>query len=741
MKSNIYLKVMLLILAIILLPHAQGLTKNKPKLVLLPIVGKGLKPLDKQAYQNAIVDALLKEYEVFSGNQVLEKLLKETEMIDCTAESCMQNIAIAFNGELVARGTVEFKQEGTYTLMINIKNVFNDKDILAKVQECAKCSMNDVITMFYQMIINKEIITSPPGPIIIKHSQIPGGPSQSEIVRITPEVTEDKDSQYATVIIESNPTQADVYLGNTLSGQTTYQMFNLKAGQTVQFTIKKDNYHPKIIEAELKGGFNDFKTIHLKPMFGKLIIQSTPSNAKVYIAGKHVGQTPYTNETYPSGAVFVSIRKELYVPVENQQVIIKDEETTTQTFQLEPNFGVLIINSDPEDSEVRLYDRKGRDVITESTPCEIKTHPGKYKLKISRPGYDELIYDVTLARNSTKRITKSDARLRRKIGKINITSEPFKRGAIIYVNDDIKGEIPKTLELPIGHYTIHVKSKEYSGKESIEVTDGKQVTVKVKISKGIGDTFTNKVKLSKGIGDTFTNSLNMTFVLIQPGTFMMGSPSNEPQRDNDETQHQVTLTKGYYIQTTEVTQGQWQAIMGRNPSYFSNCGKDCPVENVSWDDVQDFIKQLNKKENTSRYRLPTEAEWEYAARAGSKGPFAFGDCLSTNEANYNGNYPLTGCSKGEYRKTPIAVGSLKANAWGLYDMHGNVWEWCQDRYGDYPNNAVSDPQGPTSGGPRVVRGGSWYYLAWDCRSAFRYRIEPGFRFRDLGFRLAAFQRQ
>ena len=567
MKSTHFLQVIMFMLIIIMLSHAQGIAKNKPRLVLLPLTGPGLRELDKQAYQTAIVDALLKEYEVFSGNQVLEKLKKQTE-IECTAEACMQNIAIEFNGELVARGTVELKKERTYMVMIKIKNVFDDKDILSKAQECVNCSMNDVITMFYQMILNQKTITQPPQlrpeQIIIQGSSTPGGPSQSEIIRITPEVTGDTDSQSATVIIESNPTQADVYLGNTLSGQTTYQMFNLKAGQIVQFTIKKDNYHPKIIEARLKGGFNDFKTIYLKPMFGKLIIQSTPSHAEVYIAGKHVGQTPYINETYPSGAVFISVRKELYVPVENQQVIIKDEETTTQPFQLEPNFGVLIVNSDPEGSEVRLTDSKGKNVITETTPCEIKTQPGKYELTISRSGYDALIYKVRIARNSTKRINKSEARLRRKIGKINVTSEPFKRGARIYINDDMKGEIPKSIELPVGKYTVKVTSKEYSGKETIEVKDGKQYNV--------------TVKLTKGIGETFTNTLNMTFVFIQPGTFMMGSPSNEPGRYDNETQHQVTLTKGYYIQTTEVTQGQWQAIMGRNPSNFSNCGKECPVQ-------------------------------------------------------------------------------------------------------------------------------------------------------------------
>jgi formylglycine-generating enzyme required for sulfatase activity len=169
----------------------------------------------------------------------------------------------------------------------------------------------------------------------------------------------------------------------------------------------------------------------------------------------------------------------------------------------------------------------------------------------------------------------------------------------------------------------------------------------------------------------------------------------------------VTLTKGFYMQSTEVTQGQWKAVMGNNPSYFKNCGDDCPVEQVSWNDVQEFIRKLNRREGGNKYRLPTESEWEYVARAGTDIPFAFGRCLSTDQANYDGNYPLSECSKGEYRQRTISVASFKPNSWGLYDMHGNVWEWCQDWYGDYPSGSATDPSGSSGGSYRVLRGGGW----------------------------------
>ncbi|MDA3790869.1 MAG: formylglycine-generating enzyme family protein [Desulfobacula sp.] len=228
-------------------------------------------------------------------------------------------------------------------------------------------------------------------------------------------------------------------------------------------------------------------------------------------------------------------------------------------------------------------------------------------------------------------------------------------------------------------------------------------------------------------GDATKNSIGMEFKLINPGSFMMGSPRNEANRDDDEVQHKVTLTKSFYMQTTEVTQAQWYSVMGSNPSRFSNCGGDCPVEEVSWDDVQQFIINLNEKENTQKYRLPTEAEWEYASRAGASTAYCYGD--SPDQLVYYGWF-----GKNSGGKThPVA--QKKVNKWGLYDMHGNVYEWCLDWNGNYPPGAEIDPKGPSSEGTRVSRGGSWSSNARSCRSADRYGLTPDYRNYRLGFRL------
>jgi formylglycine-generating enzyme required for sulfatase activity len=224
---------------------------------------------------------------------------------------------------------------------------------------------------------------------------------------------------------------------------------------------------------------------------------------------------------------------------------------------------------------------------------------------------------------------------------------------------------------------------------------------------------------------SFINSLGMKFVYINPGTFMMGSPKNEVVRDNNEKQHKEIVTEGFYMGETEVTQGQWKAIMGNNPSGFKECGNDCPVEQVSWYDVQEFIKRLNDKEGANKYRLPTNIEWEYSCRAGSASIYYFGDDESDlkeyawySENSSNVTHP---------------VGGLKPNAWGLYDMLGNVWEWTQDR--DYRKSSLDTPPDFLPVNIRVKRSGSFSCEPTRVRSANQSKSNPKTRVIDIGFRL------
>jgi len=298
------------------------------------------------------------------------------------------------------------------------------------------------------------------------------------------------------------------------------------------------------------------------------------------------------------------------------------------------------------------------------------------------------------------------------------------------------------------------------GKYHLEASSAGYQTKRTWMTLEAGEDKTFNVRLRK-LGDVFTNSLGMKFVFIRPGTFLMGSSEDEPGRLYDEEKHRVTIGKGYYQQTTEVTIGQfrkfvrasgyktegetiggcWVSTKGgawkkKKESTWSNPGSwktaeshqtdRYPVTCVSWNDAQTFIRWLSRKEGMT-YGLPTEAEWEYAGRAGKNTPFAFGRCLSTDQGNYGGIGLLFADCRDVYRIAP--------NPWGLFDMHGNVSEWCQDWYGGYPSRPVTDPKGPSFGTNRVMRGGHWSAKAHGCRSARRGRFRPDSASDAIGFRL------
>ncbi len=240
---------------------------------------------------------------------------------------------------------------------------------------------------------------------------------------------------------------------------------------------------------------------------------------------------------------------------------------------------------------------------------------------------------------------------------------------------------------------------------------------------------------------SFNNELGMTFVLIDTGTFVMGSPAGEANHNPDEIQHPVTITSPFYMQATEVTLNQWWSVMGKRWFGRRKGAPDTPVTRVSWFDANRFIKKLNQK-NQGFYRLPTEAEWEYAARAGSLTAYSWGDTIDCSRAMYSNNSAKSGACIDQNRQRglaadqPAPVKSYAPNAWGLFDMHGNVWEWCLDWYNRYTPTSMTDPLGANSGIGRVRRGGSWFKDGFLCRSANRNYAHPASRLRTTGFRLA-----
>lgn len=227
----------------------------------------------------------------------------------------------------------------------------------------------------------------------------------------------------------------------------------------------------------------------------------------------------------------------------------------------------------------------------------------------------------------------------------------------------------------------------------------------------------------------------MEFAWVPPGRYRIGSPPAEPGREAQEVRHEVRLTRGYWIGRREVTQREWTTVLPGEGGEFARADPQAPVENVDWYAAQRFAKRLTERSAGERFRLPTEAEWEIACRAGSETAYATGAWLTSEQANYDGRYPLPGQPPGRFLGRTAAAGTFPPNGWGLFDLHGNVWEWTADDHCPYPASEVVDPLGVCASGVKVIRGGSWLFNADSARCAVRYTHAPRDRGPSLGLRL------
>ena len=351
------------------------------------------------------------------------------------------------------------------------------------------------------------------------------------------------------------------------------------------------------------------------------------------------------------------------------------------------------------------------------------------------------------------------------LGDWSNTQKTAELGEALNADWIVRGEIER-----LGSYIIvtvqffDIKTFQFRGGEDIRIANADEAYDRMdELVDKLIETIAGSGRPPGGTGDPTPIPAN--FVRIQGGTFLMGSPSSEPQRDGDEgPQHQVTVNS-FYMSRYEVTQREYQEVMGTNPSYFR--GDNLPVEQISWYDAIEYCNRRSERErltpaytidkgrsdpnnrsendtvrwlitwnrNANGYRLPTEAEWEYACRAGTVTPFNMGNNITTSLANYDGNYPYNNSSTGTYRRTTTTVGSFAPNPWGLYDMHGNVAEWCWDWFERYAAETQTYPQGAVSGYYRVRRGGSHYSSGQQLRSAYRLFTTPSDRSYGVGLRL------
>ena len=474
---------------------------------------------------------------------------------------------------------------------------------------------------------------------------------------------------------------------------------------------------------------------------GELRVFSVPTGAEVRVDGVVAGTTPATIKSQPSEqALRLEVFLRGYRRVEQAVTLQPKEVRSVNVGTLTAENGSLELRL--TNAEVRMADLAIRiDGRTVNAGPALAAAPfrldglevGSRTVEIVHPDYEPWRQAVTVR---DQEMTAVNVELKPKPGTVACETTPAgmriminggDRHNITLIDDRTQAErlTPLRVALPPGEYTLHFELKGYkAAARTVSVAANRTVEVSASLEK--------QVLPGPSQGQTWTvRDLNLEMAYIRPGTFTMGSPASESGRSSDEgPQTQVTLTEGYWLGKTEVTQAQWEALMESIPSKFM--GPDRPVEQVFWSDAMEFCRKLTERERSAgrlpegyEYTLPTEAQWEYACRAGTTGQYG-GD----------GNLDDMGWYRQNSGNTTHPVGQKQANAWGLYDMHGNVWEWCLDWYGNYPGGSVRDPTGPASGTGRVGRGGGWGSYAIGCRSAFRSGGVSGYRFNGLGFRLA-----
>ena len=460
--------------------------------------------------------------------------------------------------------------------------------------------------------------------------------------------------------------------------------------------------------------------VNLKPAYGQLEICTTPENgAKVYIDNNETaaGTTPFTTRKLAGGSHTLLLQLSQY---ESQRMSVDvpfDGSTKKLTVPMSANFGTLTITSS-QGSHIFVDDEdKGL------SPWTGRLSAGPHVVEARCASHRPTSQRVDVVRGEKQSI--EIAAPTPIYGSLNVSSKPV--GADVFVDGIKVGTTPDVFtNILVGNHKLEMKKDGYQDfSENITIQENTTFRLEDKeLKKGLGDK-----EQKKGLGDraTFTvNGVSFEMIKVEAGTFTMGATPEMQAPDSDEKPtHQVTLTNNYYMGKTEVTQSLWKAVMGSSPSYFKGDSK--PVESVSWNDCQTFISKLNMATGKD-FRLPTEAEWEFAARGGNKSRHYqySGSNVLENVAWYDDNSG----------RTTHAVATKQPNELGLYDMSGNVWEWCQDRYGNYSFESQTNPTGAYSGSSRVIRGGSWGSSAWYCRSSNRFNFDPDYWNYYLGFRLA-----
>ena len=601
------------------------------------------------------------------------------------------------------------------------------------------------------------------------------------------------------LVLTTEPEEAMVYIDEVYeAGESGRVQKFLPLGRHT-YRVDYALYHPEAGQVELISGERTELKVRLRPAFGYVEVTSEPeSGARVLIDGEEVGETPYRSDRLKSGEHRIEVLKAMYAPA-SQMVTVTDGHTLPVGMQLSANYGTLTFQTDAS-SEIWINNEKkgegswsGRlnagiyilevrrpfhrsvrqslevkagDVRTLSLGSpepiygilNISSSPGDAEIWIDGRSYGttpRILKDILIGEHTLELKKEGCARASQLInveeGKIlpvhltlssgcSVILQTDREGDILYVDGKRVGVSPQRLELSYGVHTIRAERGEQHTEKELEVTETGGESV---VTLGFG--LLSQIRWSSSVTPKQKEILSRlvgNMVKVDGGRFQMGATSEQGSDANSKEKpvHEVTLSD-YYMGKYEVRQSEWEVVMGSNPSRFK--GEDLPVEQVSWEDCHEFIGRLNALTGLN-FKLPTEAQWEYAARGGrlSKG-YKYSGSNNLGEVGWywenSGDRVLTG----EWKIKKVdrnhcrthRVGEKQPNELGLYDMSGNVYEWCEDWYGGYSVTSQRDPLGATSGSNRVYRGGGWISVAWYCRVSIRNSGVPGDRYNYLGFRL------
>lgn len=526
----------------------------------------------------------------------------------------------------------------------------------------------------------------------------------------------------ATLVIKATPEEAEIYVDDEKVG-VGYVNMAVSLGAEHRYRVKCEDYFPK--EGVMMFSQQTEKTldVELEPNFGWITVITNPDGADVFVDGKKVGVTPYVFEKIKRGNHKIELRKERFA-THVQMVTIQNGEPNNDlediTLEVEDlAYGKLELYSTPDDADIIIDGAfKGK------TPLSLDIVVGTHDVMLSKMGYNPTIQKIEIEEGESAVVNVVLTQSR------DIIISTDADGDKVFVDGKYSGVSPLTVTLNYGEHeivAIRGGSDEETNLNVImllpTVKSAKQIVNIAQVG-GDGDVYMQL----RGNEIYNVNGVTFKMIAVQGGTFGMGTEfKDDDDAKGDETpKHDVTLSD-YYIGEVEVTQELWKAVMGSRKGSFK--GTNMPVDNVNWNDCQKFIQKLNELTG-GKFRLPTEAEWEFAARGGvkSKG-YRYSGSNNVNEVAW---YSKTTNDQGTKQ-----VASKLPNELGIYDMSGNVHEWCSDYYGDYHRGKEINPQGPSSGNRRVVRGGSWYIDGKHSRVTARHFRKQSESDKYIGFRLAA----